>query len=124
MKKADIGTFQELQANGLIANSWMRKAATWAFVFWIAFTAYSCASYEYHFYIYSQLLMIKPESPLSQQSYITLISQLEMVNWTIFAFFGLAVFAPKALQKFAEAKVGIKTSVESESSSSTKTIIE
>lgn len=120
MKKSDIGTYQELQSNGMIAESWTRRTGTWAFVFWVLTTIYYCGSYEYHFYILSQMVSIKPDGAISQQTFITLINQLEVINWTIFAFFGLAVFAPKALQKFAEARTGVK-STETESSSSTKT---
>lgn len=128
MKKSDIGTYQELQPNGMIADSWMRRAATWTFVFWVLTTIYFCASYEYHFYTLSQMVSTKvgesTEGIISQQTFITLINQLEVINWTIFAFFGLAVFAPKALQKFAETKMGIKSTTESESSSSSKTTMQ
>jgi len=108
MKKSDIGTYQELQPNGMIADSWTRKSGSWAFAFWVLTTIYFCASYEYHFYVLSK---------------ITLRNQLEVINWTIFGFFGLAVFAPKALQKFAETKAGIKSTIETESTS-TKTTTE
>lgn len=103
MKIADIGVNQELQPNGMIAESWMRRTAIKAFWFWVAYTLLSFSSYEYHFWVYSQMVVAVPKS-ISEQTYITLISQLEMINWTIFAFFGFAVFAPKALQKFAEVK--------------------
>ena len=128
MKKSDIGTYQELQPNGMIADSWIRKAATWTFVFWVLTTIYFCASYEYHFYVLSQMVSTmvgdQKEGVISQQTYITLLNQLEVINWTIFAFFGLAVFAPKALQKFAETKMGVKSTTESESSSSSKTVVQ
>ncbi|HAQ19616.1 MAG TPA: hypothetical protein DCR40_10355 [Prolixibacteraceae bacterium] len=123
MKKSDIGTYQELQPNGMIADSWTRKSGSWAFAFWVLTTIYFCASYEYHFYVLSKMVSITPEPAISQQTFITLLNQLEVINWTIFGFFGLAVFAPKALQKFAETKAGIKSTIETESTS-TKTTTE
>jgi len=114
MKTSDIGTYQELQPNGMIANSWTRKAGTWAFVFWVITTIYFCASYEWHFYLLSEMVKSDPKA-ITEQTFIVLINQLEVINWTIFGFFGLAVFAPKALQKFAETKSGIVSSSESSS---------
>jgi len=110
MKKSDIGTYQELQSNGMIAESWTRRTGTWAFIFWVLTTIYFCASYEYHFYVLSQMVSMKPDGAISQQTFITLINQLEVINWTIFAFFGLAVFAPKALQKFAHCDAPLRSS--------------
>ena len=105
MKTSDIGTYQELQSNGMIANSWTRKAATWAFLFWVLTTIYYCISYEYHFHELSKMVSLKPDAAISEQTFITILNQMEVINWTIFAFFGLAVFAPKALQKFAETTI-------------------
>jgi hypothetical protein len=105
---SEIGLHQELQPNGMIATSWTRNAASWTFVFWVITTIYYCASYEYHFYLLSKMVGTSigdGKTVINEQTFITLLNQLEVINWTIFGFFGLAMFAPKVLQKFAETRI-------------------
>ena len=123
MKKSEIGINQELQANGMIADSWIRRRGTDVLWMWIIFNIYSIASYEWHFWVYSEMLKLEP-SPITQQTYFSLVSQLQIINWEIFLFFGLAVFAPKAIQKFAEVRTGVKSTTEMSSESSSKTTTE
>jgi len=123
MKTSDIGINQELQANGMIADSWIRRRGTDVLWMWIIFNLYSIISYEWHFWVYSEMLKLN-QSPITQQTYFSLVSQLQIINWEIFLFFGIAVFAPKAIQKFAEVRTGIKSTTESSSESSLKTTIQ
>lgn len=104
METTKIGTHQELLPGGIIAESWMRKAETAAFIFWFLLTTFQCVSYELHFFEFSGLLRA---GKLSEQTFETLILQLKMIDWSIFLIGGVFTFSPKAAQKFAEVK-GLK----------------
>jgi hypothetical protein len=100
-KKADIGTFQELQPNGKIAESWTRKLSAVTFVFLWVYTAFSCYSYETHFNKYTDMVTSKA---ISEQSFNLSVSELKMINWDVFLILIVATVAPKIVQKFAEYK--------------------
>ena len=116
MGKAQIGFLQELQTNGQIANSFIRKISAFFFGLLVMYMFFSNKSYEDHFSRYVQLLQAKA---LSQESFITLTMQLKRIEDYIFLILILAVVAPKVIQKFAEAKTGIKDTSESTTTTTT-----
>ena len=109
MKKAQTGFFQELQQNGMIANSFMRLLESFFFALLCAYTWFSNQSYESHFSEYIKLLRDKC---ITEQSFNMLISQLKRIDWDIFAILVVATVVPKAIQKFAEMKTGVKDTSE------------
>jgi hypothetical protein len=56
---------------------------------------------------------------ISEQSFNMLTSQLKRIDWDIFAILVIASVVPKAIQKFAEVKTGIKDTSESTTSTTT-----
>lgn len=101
--KATVGTFQELQPNGTIAESFTRKASALTFVFWWVYFGFSYASYQSHFAKYCDLVSQKV---ITEQSFNMVVSELKMVDWDIFLLLAIAAVAPKVIQKFAEHKTG------------------
>jgi len=116
MAKATTGFFQELQQNGTLANSFMRLLEALFFVLLCAYTFFSNQSYEAHFKSYTQLLRDKC---ITEQSYNMLISMLKRIDWDIFVILVIAAVVPKAIQKFAEMKTGVKDTTETTTKTST-----
>lgn len=114
--KAKTGFWQELQVDGSIANSFMRLLETFFFGLLCAYTFISNQSYESHFDDYVQLLRDKC---ISEQSFNMITSQLKRIDWDIFVILVIASVVPKAIQKFAELKTGVKDTSESTSTTTT-----
>jgi hypothetical protein len=108
--KTKIGFWQELQVDGSVANSFMRLLESFFFALLCAYTFFSFQSYEKHFREYTQLLRDKC---ITEQSYNMLISMLKHIDWDIFVILVIASVVPKAIQKFAELKTGVKDTSES-----------
>ena len=53
-----------------------------------------------------------------------LITQQSRIDWDIFSILVIATVVPKAIQKFAEVRTGIKSTTETSSESSSKTTTE
>jgi hypothetical protein len=117
--KSTHGFWQEVQTDGSSANSFMRLLETMFFVLLCGYMFVSNQSYESHFNQYVQLLKDKC---ITEQSFNMLITQLSRIDWDIFSILVIATVVPKAIQKFTEAKTGIKSTTETESSSSSKTV--
>jgi len=107
--KTKAGFWQELQADGSVTDSFMRLLETWFFGLLCAYTFFSFIFYESHFKQFTQLRIT---NMITEQSYNLLISQLKVVDWDIFMILVIATVVPKAIQKFAEMKTGIKDSSE------------
>ena len=107
--KTKAGFWQELQSDGSITNSFMRLLETWFFGLLCAYTFFSFIFYESHFKQFTQLRIT---NMITEQSYNLLISQLKVIDWDIFCILVIATVVPKAIQKFAEMKTGIKDSSE------------
>ena len=101
------GFWQEKQADGSISDSFMRLLETLFFILLCVYTFFSFVYYESHFQEYTKLLTQKS---ITEQSYNMLISQLKIIDWDIFSILVIATVVPKAIQKFAEMKTGIKDS--------------
>lgn len=108
--KAKVGFWQELYPGGVIGNSFMRLLESFFFMLLCAYTFFTNQSYELHFTEYVKLLRDKC---ITEQSFNMLTSQLKRIDWDIFAILVIATVVPKAIQKFAEMKTGIKDSSES-----------
>jgi len=109
MKNTKAGFWQEVQADGSVTNSFMRLLETWFFGLLCAYTFFSFVFYENHFKQFTQL---RTDNLITEQSYNMLISQLKIIDWDIFCILVIATVVPKAIQKFAEMKTGIKDSSE------------
>jgi len=107
MKNTKAGFWQEVQADGSVTNSFMRLLETWFFGLLCAYTFFSFVFYEDHFKQFTQL---RTDNLITEQSYNMLISQLKIIDWDIFCILVVATVVPKAIQKFAEMKTGIKDS--------------
>lgn len=107
--KSDIGITQEELASGKIATSLMRVSSFITLLILIGYMVIANASYEHHFDQYVELMKVKT---ISEQSFNALILQLNRFDWDIVVILLVAAFVPKAIQKFAEAKTGIKDSTE------------
>jgi hypothetical protein len=116
MAKVKIGFLQEFQSDGTISNSFMRLLEALFFILLCAYVYLSSHSYETHFQEYVKLLTSKC---ISEQSFNMLTSQLKRIDWDIFAILVIASVVPKAIQKFAEVKTGIKDTSESTTSTTT-----
>jgi len=116
--RSKYGFWQEAQLDGSASDSFMRLLETFFFVVLCGYMYISNQSYEAHFKEYVQLLK---DNCITEQSFNALILQLTRIDWDIFSILVIATVVPKAIQKFAEAKTGIKTT-ETESSSSSKTV--
>ena len=101
------GFWQEKQADGSISDSFMRLLETLFFVLLCAYTFFSFVYYESHF---QQFTKLRTDKLISEESYNMLISQLKIIDWDIFSILVIATVVPKAIQKFAEMKTGIKDS--------------
>lgn len=104
--KADIGTFQELQADGKIAESFTRKLSAATFVAWWVYFGFSYAAYESHFNKYCDLVKQKV---ITESSFNLVVSESKMVDWNIFLLLAVATVAPKVIQKFAELRTSTQT---------------
>lgn len=118
MQKSKYGFWQEPQPDGFAANSFMRLLETFFFVVLCGYMFISNQSYEAHFAQYVQLLR---ENCITEQSFNALILQLTRIDWDIFSILVIATVVPKAIQKFAEVRTGVKSTTESSSSSKTTT---
>lgn len=116
--KAKAGFWQELQADGSVANSFMRLLESFFFLLLCTYTFFSNQSYESHFVEYIKLLRDKC---ITEQSFNMLTSQLKRIDWDIFVILVVATVVPKAIQKFAELKTGVKDTSES---TTTTTVID
>lgn len=116
--KSKYGFWQESQTDGSAANSFMRLLETFFFVVLCGYMLISNQSYEAHFAQYVQLLKDKC---ITEQSFNALILQLTRIDWDIFSILIIATVVPKAIQKFAEVRTGVKTT-ETSSESSSKTV--
>jgi hypothetical protein len=119
--KARVGFWQELQVDGSVSNSFMRLLESFFFGLLCSYTFFSFQSYATHFADYVKLLRDKC---ITEQSFNMLISQLKHVDWDIFTILVIATVVPKAIQKFAELKTGIKDTETTTTSKSetTKTV--
>lgn len=117
--KSKYGFWQELQSDGSAANSFMRLLETFFFVILCGYMFISNQSYEAHFREYVLLLR---EKCITEQSFNMLLTQLTRIDWDIFSILVIATVVPKAIQKFAENRIGTKSTTESESSSSKTTM--
>lgn len=116
MGKASIGFLQELQLNGQVANSFIRKLEALFFVVLVAYMTVAILVYQNHF---NQYVVLLRESFLSEQSFNTLVSQLRMYDWDTLLILIVATVAPKVVQKFAEAKIGVTGSSENTTTTTT-----
>lgn len=115
--KTKAGFWQELQVDGSVTDSFMRLLETWFFGLLCAYTFFSFSYYESHFQEYTKLLTQKC---ITEQSYNMLISQLKIIDWDIFMILVVATVVPKAIQKFAEMKTGVNTTIETRTINETK----
>jgi hypothetical protein len=115
--KAKIGFFQELQADGSVSDSFIRGLSALFFVLLCGFVILSYLSYKTNVAEFTKLLRDKV---ITEQSFNVLFTQTKMIDWDILLLLVTATVAPKVIQKFAEAKTGIKDT--SESSSTTTTV--
>lgn len=103
--KADIGFHQELQPDGKIANSWMRK---WESIFGIVTVLYFAVSCYSFLSLRAKLVYALLDKVISEQTYNSVMLTLTLVDITVFVMLLVATFAPKVVQKFAEMKLGVK----------------
>ncbi len=101
--KSQIGTFQEELPSGKIAASWMRKASAVALLIFLGYMIFAGISYEYHFI---KFVSLRTGNLITEQSFNLLISTQKRFDWDIVVILLTAIFVPKAIQKFAEAKTG------------------
>ena len=114
--QSKIGFLQEVQANGSVANSFMRLLELLFFGLLCVYTFFSFTSYNSQLIEYTNLLRT---NCITEQSYNMLVNQLHRIDWNIFMLLVVATVVPKAIQKFAEAKTGIKDTVESSTTTTT-----
>ena len=107
--KSKYGFWQESQPDGSASNSFMRLLETFFFFVLCGYVFISNQSYEFHFAQYVQLLKDKC---ITEQSFNALILQLTRIDWDIFSILVVATVVPKAIQKFAEVRTGVKSTTE------------
>jgi hypothetical protein len=107
--KAEVGFFQELQPNGIVANSFIRGLEALFFVLLCIYVFLSFRSY--HSNIDEFILLLKNKC-ITEQSFNVLILQTKPMDWDILLLFITATVAPKVIQKFAEMRTGVKDSTE------------
>jgi len=110
INQSKVGFWQEVLANGTIASSFMRLLETLFFIFLCAYTFFSFTAYNDQL---AQYVMLLNSNCLTEQTFVALTMQLTRINWDVFAILVVATVVPKAIQKFAEAKTGIKDTTES-----------
>ena len=113
MSKVKTGFFQELQADGSVANSFIRLLEFFFFGLLSAYTFFSFVAYQSNLAQYVKLL---EEKVISEQTFNVFIIQTKRIDWDIFLVLVVATVAPKVIQKFAEAKGGIKDITETTTS--------
>ena len=116
--KSDIKLTQEELPSGKIASSAMRVSSFIALGILIGYLIVSDISYEHHFDRYVELMKGRT---ITEQSFNALVIDLKRFEWDIVVIFLVAAFVPKAIQKFAEAKTGVKESTETTTSTKTTT---
>lgn len=119
--KSKYGFWQENLPDGSASDSFMRLLETFFFIVLCAYMFFSNQSYEFHFAQYVQLLKDKC---ISEQSFNMLITQQSRIDWDIFSILVIATVFPKAIQKFAEVRTGVKSTTETSTESSSKTTTE
>ena len=107
--KAKVGFFQELQPDGSVADSFIRGLSALFFVLLSVFIVLSYLSYKSNIGEFTRLLRDKC---ITEQSFNVLFTQVKMIDWDILLLLITATVAPKVIQKFAEAKTGVKDSTE------------
>jgi biotin transporter BioY len=119
--KAKTGFFQELQADGSISNSFIRGLSALFFILLCGFVVLSYLSYKSNI---AEFIKLLKDKNISEQSFNVLFVQTKMIDWDILLLLVTATVAPKVIQKFAEAKTGVKDTTETntETSSSKQTI--
>lgn len=115
--KSDIGYNQEELPSGKIASSSMRVMSFIALAILVGYLIIANISFEHRFDRYIELMK---SGTISEQSFNTLILESYRFDWDIVVIFLVAAFVPKALQKFAETKVGVTSTTEKTSRESTK----
>lgn len=110
INQSRVGFWQEVLANGTIANSFMRLLETFFFILLCMYTYFSFTTYNTQLAMYVELLRT---NCLTEQTFVALTMQLTKINWDVFGILVVATVVPKAIQKFAEAKTGIKDTTES-----------
>jgi len=110
INQPEVGFWQEILANGKIAKSFMRLLESFFFILLCTYTYFSFVSYHAQFAIYVDLLR---NNCITEQTFVALTLQLKQINWDVFGILVVATVVPKAIQKFAEAKTGIKDTTES-----------
>lgn len=106
---AKAGFWQEISINGTIANSFMRLLESFFFGLTVAYWWFSKVAYDNHFSEYVKLLR---DNCITEQSFNMLVNGLKMIDWDVFLILVVATTVPKAIQKYAEMKTGIKTTEE------------
>jgi len=107
--KSDIGYNQEELPSGKIASSSIRIMSFIALGILVGYLVVANISFEHRFDRYVELMKSKT---ITEQSFNTLVLELKRFDWDIVVILLVAAFVPKAIQKFAEAKTGIKDSTE------------
>jgi len=110
------GFFQEKQSDGSIADSWIRALSLLFFILLCAFLVFSYLSYKSNIVEFTKLLR---DGSITEQSFNVLFTQIKMIDWDILLLLVTATVAPKVIQKFAEAKTGIKDTTETTTKTST-----
>ena len=115
IKNVVTGFMQELQPNGMVAKSWIRKLSALFFALLVVYTGLSLWMYTYQFNYYTWLLS---KHFITEQTLLVLLNSLERINWDIFLILVVATVAPKVIQKFAEVKTGSGTTIKTSTSTS------
>jgi hypothetical protein len=116
MKTGKAGFWQEILPNGLVSNSFMRLLESFFFGLLCAYVFFSFQSFQSQFNEYVKLLRDKS---ITEQTFNVLIIQLKHIDWDIFVILVIATVVPKAIQKFAEMKTGIKDTSETTTKTAT-----
>ena len=119
--KAKTGFFQELQGDGSIANSSTRL---FQLLMFMLLTAYMYSSISIHQSNVAQFISLLKEKSITEQTFITLMLQTKNLDWDALLLLVSATVVPKVIQKFAEARTGIKDTTEtSTETASSKQVI-
>jgi hypothetical protein len=119
--KAKTGFFQELQGDGSIANSSTRL---FQLLMFMLLCSYMYSSISIHQSNVAQFISLLKEKSITEQTFITLMLQTKNLDWDALLLLVSATVVPKVIQKFAEARTGIKDTTEtSTETASSKQVI-
>ena len=102
-KKADIGFLQELQPNGMVANSTTRLISFIFGLFTIMLVGFLAFCYTQAI---SELFVLVDKRAIDQGSLVVMIKSLNIIDPMLLVILGTMIFVPKYLQKLAELKLG------------------